>query len=110
MAFEFEYVGLSTLDAGCGTWVAVGHQQWVLFGRLTSGQVRLGDPIVLQTVSEVPFRGYVARFAESFSDWLALPFYDWLTPETMPGAFCLCVGAPPQEAEIVCPGMARSEV
>jgi hypothetical protein len=51
----------------------------------------------------------VARFAESYSNWDGLPFYDWLTPEMMPGAFCLCVGGKPGEHEISCPGVACSE-
>jgi hypothetical protein len=109
VGFEFEYVGFTTRDAGCGTWVAAGDQQWALLGRLTGGRIALGDRILLPTASGVPFRGYVARFAESFSNWLGLPLYMWLTPNTMPGAFCLCVGGPQGEPGIVCPGVARSE-
>jgi hypothetical protein len=108
MAFEFEYVGLTTRDAGCGWWVGAGDQ-WALLGRLTAGRIALGDPILLPTASGISFRGYVARFAERFSEWLGLPFYDWLTPESMQGAFCLCVGGPPGEPGILCPGVARSE-
>jgi hypothetical protein len=107
--FVFEYVGLSTREAGCGTSVAPGERQWALIGRLTSGRVTRGEGILLPTASGVPFRGYVARFAESFSDWCGLPFYDSVTPETMPAAFCLCIGGPPGEPSIVCPGVARSE-
>lgn len=109
MPFAFEYVGLTTHDMGCGVWVSPGDQQWVLFGRLTYGRVGLGDPVMLPTASGVPFRGYVARFAESFSEWCGLPFYDWLTPETMPGAFCLCVGGLSGTPCIICPGVAVSE-
>jgi hypothetical protein len=108
MGFAFEYVGLTTRDAGCGTWVAPGDRQWALLGRLVEGRVGLGEPILLPTASGVPFRGYVARFAESFSAWLGLPFYNWLTPDMMPGAFCLCVGGPHGEHGITCPGVARS--
>ena len=109
MAFMFEYVGLTNRDAGCGTWVLPGDQQWALIGRLTGGRIAVGDAVLLCTASGVTFRGYVARFAESFSTWLGLPFYDWLTFDTMPGAFCLCVGGPPGDPGIVCPGVARSD-
>src|SRR5262245_13882814 len=70
VGFAFEYVGFTTHDAGCGTWVATGDRQWALLGRLTGGRIALGDPVLLPTASGVPFRGYVARFAESFSEWL----------------------------------------
>ncbi len=105
MAFTFEYVGLTARDFGCGTW---GDQQWALLGRLTAGQVQLNDPILLPTKTGGVVGGYVVRFAESFSEWCGLPFYNRLTPEMMPDAFCLCVGGLPADSPIICPGVARS--
>jgi hypothetical protein len=92
----------------CGHWVSHDDQQWNLFGRLVAGRLALGDAILLPTASGPPFRGYVARFTESFTECLALPFYDYLTPDTMPEPFCLCVGGKPGKHVIVCPGVARS--
>jgi hypothetical protein len=108
VAFIFEYWGLSSRPMPCGHWVSDDDQQWNLFGRLVAGRLALGDSILLPTASGVPFRGYVARFAESFTEWLGLPFYDYLTPAMMPEAFCLCVGGNPGEHVILCPGVARS--
>jgi hypothetical protein len=61
VGFAFEYVGLTLRDAGFGTWVASGDQQWALFGRLASGRIVMGDPVLLPTASGVPFRGYVGK-------------------------------------------------
>jgi len=108
MGFRFEYVGLNSRPSGCGHWVGAGDQQWNLLGQLTEGRIALGDTILLFTRSGVMFRGYVARFAESFSEWVGLPFYNCLTPETMPTVFCLCVGGAPGEYEILCPAVAIS--
>ena len=108
MSFAFEYWGLSRRTMPCGHWVAARDRQWNLLGRIVEGRVALGDAVSLPTSYGPPFRGYVARFAESFTEWLGLPFYVSLTADTMPGAFCLCVGNVPGEYRISCPGIARS--
>ena len=91
-----------------GHWVSGDDPQWNLFGRLVAGRLAVGEEILLPTASGVTFRGYVARFAESFTEWLGLPFYEYLTPDTMPEPFCLCVGGKLGERVIVCPGVALS--
>jgi len=108
VAFAFEYWGLSSLPMPCGTWVNPRDQQWNLFGRIVEGGIGLGDGVVLPTAYGPQFRGYIARFAESFTEWLGLPFYVYLTAETMPEPFCLCVGDVPGEYRLSCPGVARS--
>jgi hypothetical protein len=108
VAFTFEYWGLSSRPMPCGTYVNSRDQQWTLFGRITEGCIELGDSVVLPTAYGPEFRGYVARFAESFTEWLGLPFYDSLTAEGWPEPFCLCVGNVPGEYRIACPGVARS--
>lgn len=108
MAFAFEYWGLSSLPMPCGTWVNPRDQQWNHFGRIVEGGIGLGDGGVLPTAYGPQFRGYIARFAESFTEWLGLPFYVYLTAETMPEPFCLCVGNVPGEYRLSCPGFARS--
>jgi hypothetical protein len=107
MAFAFEYWGLSSLPMPAVHWVNPRDQQWNLLGRLTEGRVALGDRVSLPTAYGPAFRGYVVRFAESFTEWLGLPFYDYLTADTMPDVFCLCVGNVPGEYRILCPGVAR---
>ena len=72
----------------CGTWVNARDRQWNLLGRIAEGRIELGDSVVLPTTYGSEFRGYVARFAESFTEWLGLPFYVYLTAETMPEPFC----------------------
>lgn len=108
MGFAFEFVGVTTRNMGCGHWVAPDQPQWGLFGRLTEGRVQLGDAILVPIVGGPPVRGTVARFAESFSAWEGLPFYDALTPAMMQGAFCLCVADLPNNCAVVCPGVARA--
>ena len=108
MAFSFRYVGLTFSDMGCGHWVGQGHQQWNLLGRLTKGRIELGEAILLPTISGVPFQGYVARFAETLSEWCGLPWHTALSAEGMPDGFCLCAGGSPGDYGIVCPGVARS--
>jgi hypothetical protein len=106
--FAFEYWGLSPLPLPCGTWVPPGDRQWNLLGRIVEGRINLGASVVLPTAYGPPFRGYVARFTESFTKWLGLPFYVYLTAEMNPDAFCLCVGNVPGDYRISCPGVARS--
>jgi hypothetical protein len=66
-------------------------QQWNLLGRIVEGRVALGDRVSLPTAYGPPFRGY-----------------DYLTADTMPDVFCLCVGNAPGEYRLLCPGVARS--
>jgi hypothetical protein len=108
LSFAFEYVGLTSSDMGCGHWVAAGEPQWALFGRLTSGRIAVGQKIELPTAAGALVQGYVARFADSLSDSLGLPFYDWVTPETMPNGFCICVGGLSCDADLICPGVVHS--
>jgi hypothetical protein len=107
--FAFEYVGLTTRDMGCGRWVHEHATQWAVFGRLLSGRIGLGQAVLLPTADGDWACGYIARFADSLSEWLGMPFYDWVSIENMPHAFCLCVGGLSSSLDLLCPGIARSE-
>ena len=103
MSFTFEFVG-ARHDGGspqCPT------PTLRLIGRLLEGCIHMDDPIVVPTC-EGDQMAVVLQFWETFYDWLALPFYHTLTPETMPEPFCLLIHGFPTGLLPLCPGVARS--
>lgn len=100
MGFEFEYVG------------ARYDREWdahFLFGRLLHGTVCLEDPIFVVTNSG-PQEGSVSHFWDTLYDWVGMPFYHTVTPESV-GAFCIMIhglSAMPVCPEIACSQLERS--
>ena len=99
MSVAFEYSewrpGGQFIGAGDGV---------TLRGRLVGGELSLQDRLILPGEDGRSTSGEVLRFAESFDDWLALPFYETLTPSTCEVEFCIeLVG---RFDSIQCPGTA----
>ena len=96
MSFTFEYDD------------ALYDAEWddhCLWGCVRSGSMHVGEPISVATSSGDQL-GIVNTFWDTMHDWLAMPFYHSVNPETVGGAFCVRVfglSAMPQ-----CPGVARS--
>jgi len=75
-----------------------------LLGHLVDGDLKLGDQIFVPLTNESMICGEVVRFTESFDDWLGLPFYDRVGPETCGGEFCVEIFGVSEA--IQCPGVA----
>lgn len=101
MGYQFEY-----FDLRYGAGVFSGPDDLTLLGRLLEGEIGLEDTIVLPTASGLLFVGRIIRFHESFQDWLGLPFYDKLTPESVGEPFCIAVLGHPPLQDIAVPGLA----
>ena len=82
----------------------LGEEGVTLLGCLSEGEIHLGDQIELTNADGTLARGEVLRFSESFSDWLALPFYEYLSPVSCSGDFCIEVIG--QFASLQSPGVA----
>ena len=75
-----------------------------LLGRLVEGDLKLGDLITIPLTNESTICSEVTRFTESFDDWLGLPFYEQVDPETCEGDFCVEIFG--VSGSIQCPGVA----
>jgi hypothetical protein len=107
--FEFQYYGMTDRDAGCGTWA---DNQVVIWGRLRTGELNLGDEIILpERGGDGAFLGRVARFTDSFYEWMGMPFYDRVSCHPV-SHFCVCIGFSrlPDIRQIACPGIARNPI
>ena len=83
MPFRFDY---QELQPG-GQFL--GEEGVTLLGCLSEGEIHLGDQIELINADGTPAHGEVFRFSESFSDWLALPFYEYVSAVSCSGDFCI---------------------
>ena len=64
------------------------------FGRLCVGELSIGDTIRIPLVGGGFVEAIVTRFTENVTDeWIGLPFYDTVCPESRP--FCICVDGRP---------------
>ncbi len=101
MAFTFRY---TELRYGESEWT--GPEGVTILGELVSGEMALGEKIVLPLRSGCQFEGEILRFTESFGRWLGLPFYDELSTSSISGSFCIEVYGRPATDDILVPGVA----
>jgi hypothetical protein len=107
-AFVFEYVGLVYGYEWRYQWSPPPFRYVNLFGRLTEGQMWVGDTIRLPTARGGSAEGKVNHFMDTLYDWLALPFYYRL--EAAPSfAFCVVVTFDAPQWDILCPATAQGD-
>lgn len=95
MGFIFEYVGVR---------FAPDAEEYRFFGRMVDGTMYKGDLVVVPTI-EGEQVATITAFWDNMYDWLAMPFYEWVTKESVSSPFCVCVFGLPKDAELKCPGI-----
>ena len=101
MAFTFRY---TELRYGQSDWT--GPEGFTIFGELVSGEMALGEKIMVPLRSGRQFEGEIIRFTESIEEWLGLPFYDKLSTSSLGVPFCGHVYRRPEADDIVVPAVA----
>jgi hypothetical protein len=104
---QFEYVGLKFYSEAENSPFqkpsANATRLLGIFGRLTGGNLHMGDTVVLPT-GDGHISGVVVRFFETLFEVIGLPFYQRIEPGK--DLFCVCVWLSELPvAAIACPGM-----
>ena len=79
-------------------------------GSLLSGVISRDQPVLIPVIAGRSIESTISYFTEDFSDsFVALPFYDFLTADSISEPFCVCVVEPLSLGHIIrVPGELRA--
>lgn len=101
--FVFEFTHF--IFAEKGMWTRANEPELRLLGRLVQGKITKGDSIIVPT-SQGLVTGITIQFMERLGGWDGLPFYKWVTPDSISRSFCLVIEDIPSQSVPLCPGTA----
>ena len=74
------------------------------FGKVVSGALSLSDTVLVPVVGGDSIPTTICRFTEDFTqEWLGLPFYERVTPDSIGDAFCVCLSGAPLAGALISP-------
>lgn len=73
-------------------------------GNIVSGNLSLTETVLVPVIGGNPIATTVGRFTEDYTDeWLGMPFYDTVRPDTSGELFCVCLDGAPLIDSLIAP-------
>ena len=73
-------------------------------GNVVSGALSLSDTVLVPIIGGDAIPSTIGRFTEDFThEWLGMPFYDTVTPDSIRDAFCVCLNGTALAGALIAP-------